>query len=314
MREGAMIPIAVLDDYQGVALEMADWSGLNATVFTEPLPDPATALANFGIICIMRERTPFPRELFERLPKLKLLVTSGARNTAIDLEAARDHGVTVCGTESPSHATAELTWGLILSLTRNLTDEERNIREGRWQTTLGTDVRGKTLGVIGLGRLGAQVAAIGRAFGMDVIAWSRNLTDERAADCGAARVTKETLFRRADVISIHMKYSDAIRHLVGAEELTLMKPTSYLINTSRAPIIDTDALTKALREGRIGGAGIDVYDIEPLPADHPLRRCPRTVLTPHIGYVTRETYSVFYRQTVEVVRAFLNGEKVKRLR
>ena len=306
-----MQKIAVLDDYQNVSLKMADWSGLDVTVFTEPLADPAGALQEFEIICIMRERTPFPRELFAALPNLKLLVTSGARNAAIDLDAARDHGVTVCGTELSGEATAELTWGMILSLTRNLPTEETNMRAGRWQTTLGIDVHGKTLGLIGLGRLGSKVCTIGQAFGMNTIAWSRNLTDERAAECGAERVAKEELFRRADIISIHMKYSDAIHHLVGAAELAQMKKTAYLVNTSRAPIIDTDALITALTEGQIGGAALDVYDIEPVPSDHPIRSCPRTVLTPHIGYVTEGTYDVFYRQMVEAVRAFIKGAPIR---
>ncbi len=306
-----MTRIAVLDDYQEVALDLADWSGLDVTVFSEPLADPAAALADFEIICVMRERTPFSRDLFEQLPRLNLLVTTGARNAAIDLAAARDHCVTVCGTASPGHATTELTWGLILSLARHIPAEDRNMHEGRWQTTVGADLRGKILGVVGLGRLGSQVAVIGAAFGMEVIAWSRNLTPERAAECGARRVEKADLFRSSDVVSIHMKYSPATRHLVDAEALALMKPSAFLVNTSRAPIIDTDALIAALKEGRIAGSGLDVYDQEPLPADHPLRTCPRTMLTPHIGYVTRETYEVFYGETVTVVRDFLDGKPLK---
>ena len=302
--------IAVLDDYQNVALDLADWSGLDVKVFSEPLDD-LDRLIPFDILCVMRERTPFPRGLFERLPNLKLLVTTGKANAAIDLEAARDHGVVVSATGSPGHATAELTWGLILSLARNIPAEERNMRAGRWQTTLGTDLCGKTLGVIGLGRLGSQVARIGAAFGMEVVAWSRNLTDRRASECGAVRVGREALFRDADVISIHMKNSGEIRHLVGPEELARMKPTAFLVNTSRGPIIDTGALVEALQENRIGGAALDVYDAEPLPADHPLRSCPNCVLTPHIGYVTRETYEVFYGETVEAVRAFLSGQPVR---
>lgn len=303
--------IAILDDYQNVALSLADWTGLDVTAFNEPLANPAASLADFEIICIMRERTPFPRAMFEALGKLKLLVTSGSRNAAVDLAAAADHGVTVCGTDSPGHATSEMTWGLILALARNLAVEDRNMRDGRWQTTLGTDLRGKTLGIVGLGRLGSQVAAIGSAFGMEIIAWSRNLTDARAAECGAARVSKEDLFRRADVVTIHMKYSDAIRHLVGAPELSLMKSTAYLVNTSRAPIVDMDTLGKVLTDGRIGGAAIDVYDEEPVPADHPVRSWPRTLLTPHIGYVTRETYEIFYGQSVEAVRAFIAGAPIR---
>ena len=306
----AMIPIAILDDYQHVSRDLADWSGLDVTVFTEPLANPAAALADFEVICIMRERTPFPRRMFDALPKLKLLVTTGARNAAIDLAAAADHGVTVCGTQSPGHATAELTWGLILALARNIAIEDRNMRGGRWQTTLGTDLKGKTLGVIGLGRMGAQVAHIGQAFGMNVVGWSRHLTDERAAETGVRRVDKETLLRSADVISIHMKYSAAIKGLVGLSELSLMKPGAFLINTSRGPIVDEAALITALKAGMIGGAGLDVYDQEPLPGDHPLRSAPRTVLSPHKGYVTEETYKVFYGETAAIVRAYLAGEPV----
>jgi len=308
-----MVHIAILDDYQNVARERADWSGLDVTVFNKPLENPAEALSKFEIICIMRERTPFPRELFERLPSLNLLVTSGKRNGAIDLEAARDHNVTVCGTSSPGHATAELTWGLILSLTRQIPIQHQNVREGRWQTGLGCDVRGKTLGIIGLGRMGTQVAHIAQAFGMDVIAWSRNMTDEHALEHGARRVEKEDLLKQADIISIHMKYSPAIKYLIAKEDLTLMKDSAYLINTSRAPIIDTDALIDALKKGKIAGAGLDVYDHEPLPTHHPLRTTPNCVLTPHIGYVTKETYDVFYSETVDIVRAFLAGQKLKTL-
>lgn len=301
--------IAILDDYQNVALKQADWSGLDVTVFSEPLENLGPLLP-FDIICVMRERTPFRRAAFAALPNLKLMVTTGKVNAAIDLDAARDHGVVVSSTNSPGHATAELTWGLILSLCRNIPTEERNMREGRWQTTLGTDLRGKTLGVIGLGRLGSQVARIGAAFGMNIIAWSRNLTDAQAADCGAARVSKEVLFKTADVISVHMKYSDEIRHLVSKTELAWMKPTGFLVNTSRAPIIDTDALIQVLQDGTIGGAALDVYDVEPLPADHPLRSCPNCVLSPHIGYVTRETYDVYYGETVDAVRAYINGQAI----
>ncbi len=308
-----MMRIAILDDYQNVSQEMADWSWLDVTVFNEPLANPASSLKNFEIICIMRERTPFPRELFEQLPFLKLLVTSGKRNGAIDLDAARDHGVTVCGTSSPGHATAELTWGLILSLTRQIPSQFQNVRKGGWQSGLGCDVRGKTLGIIGLGRMGSQVARIGQAFGMNVIAWSRNMTDDQASEYGATRVEKDELFKQADIISIHMKYSPAIKHLVAKEELELMKASAYLINTSRAPIIDTQALIEFLQHGKIAGAGLDVYDIEPLPMDHPLRTTPNCVLTPHIGYVTKETYDVFYSETVDVVRAFLEGKKLNEM-
>jgi phosphoglycerate dehydrogenase-like enzyme len=305
--------IAILDDYQNVALEMADWSWLDVTVFNEPLTNPAEQLKNFQIICIMRERTPFTRNLFEQLPFLKLLVTTGKKNAAIDLDAARDHNVLVCGTNSPGHATAELTWGLILSLTRNIPLEFQNVREGRWQTGLGCDVKGKTLGIIGLGRMGSQVAHVGQAFGMNVIAWSRNLSEEQANEHGVQRVEKDVLFKEADIISIHMKYGPTIKHLVSQHEFALMKNSAFLINTSRAPIVDTQALIHALQNNEIAGAGIDVYDIEPLPTDHPLRQSPNCILTPHIGYVTKETYHVFYEETLDVVRAFLQGKNLQTL-
>ncbi len=310
--------IAILDDYQNLATTMADWSGIgNAaeiTVFDRAfadLEDAASALANYEILCIMRERTPFPKAMFERLPRLELMVTTGMRNAAIDMQAARDHGVTVSGTGSPAYPTAELTWGLVLSLARHIPQEDRAMRGGAWQTTLGFDLNGKTLGVLGLGRLGSQTARIGAAFGMRVIAWSQNLTDERAKACGAARVTKDELLASSDVVAVHLKLSDRTRGLIGADELGRMQRHALLINTSRGPIVDEAALVAALTEGRIGGAGIDVYDREPLPADHPLRACPRTVLTPHIGYVTEDTYRVFYGETVEAVQAYLDGAPIR---
>lgn len=314
-----MTKIAILDDYQNVALDMADWSSLpgdgNITVFNEPFggfEQAASALGSFDIICIMRERTAFPLEMFESLPQLKLLVTSGMRNAAIDLDAARACGVTVCGTESPAHATVELTWGLILSLTRNIPTEERNMREGRWQTTLGTDIKGKVLGVIGLGRLGSQVAMIGKAFGMEVIAWSQNLTEEHCAEIGVRRAaSKEELLRTADVMTIHLKYSERTHALIGTEEFALMKPTAFLVNNSRGPIIDEDALMATLNAGTIGGAAIDVYSDEPMPANHPMRSCPNCVITPHIGYVTAETYRIFYGQSVDAVKAYLAGAPIR---
>jgi phosphoglycerate dehydrogenase-like enzyme len=313
-----MTSIALLDDYQDVALRMADWSGLQrahqVTVFNRPMSGPealAKALAGFEIIGIMRERTPFSRALFEKLPNLRLLVTTGMRNASIDLEAAADHKVTVCGTRAGQHATAELAFGLLLSLARNLATEFRNMREGRWQTTLGSDVRGKTLGILGLGRLGSEMARFGQAFGMHTIAWSQNLTAEKAKECGVQRVEKADLFRRADFLSVHLVLSERTRGLVGAADLALMKPTAYLINTSRGPIVDADALTAALSEKRIAGAALDVYDTEPLPAAHPLRFEPRAVLTPHIGYVTEETYRIFYGDMVEAVEAWLAGKPVR---
>lgn len=313
-----MASIALLDDYQNVALKMADWSRLQAahrvTVFNEHMRDVDTlaqALAGFEIIGIMRERTPFSRALFEKLPNLKLLVTTGMRNASIDMKAASDHKVTVCGTNAGNHATAELAFGLLLSLARHLGTEFRNMREGRWQTTVGNDVRGKTLGLLGLGRLGAEVAKYGKVFGMNTIAWSQNLTAERAAEIGAERVEKADLFRRSDFISVHLVLSDRSRGLVGAPELALMKPTASIINTSRGPIIDANALATALKEKRIRGAALDVYDSEPLAADHPLRSEPRAILTPHIGYVTEETYRTFYTNMVEAIEGWLAGKPVR---
>ncbi|HSA81005.1 MAG TPA: D-2-hydroxyacid dehydrogenase family protein [Geminicoccaceae bacterium] len=306
--------LALLDDYQRVALEMADWASLRGdveiTVFDRHLGDEdavAAALREFEIVCIMRERTPFPAALLERLPKLRLLVTSGMRNDAIDLGAAARLGVTVCGTASPGHATAELAFGLILALARGLTTEAGSLRAGGWQAGLGRDLRGAVLGILGLGRLGSQVAGFGKAFGMDLIAWSQNLTEARAAEVGVRRVAQDTLFAASDFVTIHLRLSDRTRGLVGARELGLMKPDSYLVNTSRGPIVDEEALIEALEQGRIGGAALDVFDIEPLPPDHRLRRVPNLLLTPHIGYVTREAYRVFYGEMADVARAFLEG-------
>jgi phosphoglycerate dehydrogenase-like enzyme len=308
------VRIAVLDDYQDVARRFADWSRLaehEPTLFHEPLDDPGSSLEPFEIVCAMRERTSFPAELFDRLPNLRLLVTTGMRNAAIDMKAAASHGVTVCGTEVPSGPTAELTWGLILALARHVPVEDRGMREGGWQTTVGRDLAGMTLGVVGLGRLGSIVARYGAAFGMRLVAWSENLTAERAAECGAELVGKDELLATADVVTIHLVLSSRTRGLIGARELGLMKPAAYLVNTSRGPIVDETALLHALEDRTIAGAAIDVYDREPLPADHPLRRAPNTVLTPHLGYVTEETFRVFYGQTVEDIEAWLAGEPVR---
>jgi phosphoglycerate dehydrogenase-like enzyme len=313
-----MVAIAILDDYQNVALKLADWSKLQAahkvTVFNEHLKDVETAakaLADFEVIGIMRERTPFPRAMFERLPKLKLLVTTAMRNASIDLQAAADHKVTVCGTPAGGHCTAELAFGLLIALARHFDVEFRNMREGRWQTTVGSDIRGKTLGLLGLGRLGGEMAKFGSAFGMKLIAWSQNLTPDRAKEAGAELVKKEDLFRRSDFVSVHLVLSDRSRGLVGAPELALMKPTACIINTSRGPIIDANALAAALKEKRIAGAALDVYDVEPLPANHPLRSEPRAVLTPHIGYVTEETYRAFYGGMAEVMQAWIAGKPIR---
>ena len=310
--------LAILDDYQNVALGLADWASLGPAVspvsIREVLPSvdaAARRLEDFDILIAMRERTPFPKALIERLPKLKLLVTTGMRNAAIDVKAANARGVTVCGTDMLPYPTAELTWGLILSLARNIPREERNMREGRWQTTLGVGLRGKTLGIVGLGKLGGEVAKIGKAFGMELIAWSQNLTADRAASVGAEPVAKDALFRRADFVTIHLVLSDRTRGLVSTSELVAMKPTAYLVNTSRGPIVDTPALATALELKRIAGAAIDVYDEEPAPANHPLRRLENVVLTPHLGYVIAENYRHAYGQAVENVRAFLAGKPVR---
>jgi phosphoglycerate dehydrogenase-like enzyme len=312
-----MSNIAVLDDYQNVALSYADWSRLkaahNVTVYNTPFAsadDLVRALADVEILSIMRERTAFPRAILEKLPKLKLLVTTGMRNASVDMKAAAERGVTVCGTPSGGHATAELAMGLILGLARNFHVELNNMREGRWQTTVGKDLRGRTLGLLGLGKLGSELAGFAQAFGMKTIAWSQNLKAEDAAKKGVERVEKDDLFKRSDFISVHLVLSERSRGLVGTRELGLMKPTAYIVNTSRGPIINAEALLAALREGKIAGAGIDVYDSEPLSAQAALRREPRALLTPHLGYVTEETYRVFYPNVVAAIEGWLAGKPI----
>lgn len=313
-----MTKIAVLDDYQGVAPAMADWSrlpaGCQVEFFREHMPDEETRarrLRPFQVIVAMRERTPFPASLLRRLPELRLLVTTGMRNASIDVAAAAGLGIVVAGTRGLGTPTAELTWGLILGLTRHIAEEDRAMRAGGWQSTIGPGLAGKTLGVLGLGNLGSQVATVGRAFGMEVIAWSQNLTPERCQALGCRLVSKDELFSQADIVTIHLVLSERTRGLVGAGELGLMKREAYLINTSRGPIVDEAALIEALREGRIAGAALDVYDQEPLPADHPLRRLPNTLLTPHLGYVTTETYRIFYADALEDILAYLAGAPVR---
>lgn len=308
--------IAVLDDYQHVAESLADWSSLEAQVdfLTEAIPNRASLVDRLGaydVIVAMRERTPFPAELLERLSQLRLLVTTGMRNTAIDLEAARRLGIVVSGTPSPGHATAELTMALMLALARGLVRETSSVAAGGWQVSLGTDLRGATLGLVGLGRLGGQVADLGRAFGMNVIAWSENLTPDVAAEHGATRVQKDELFRLSDFVSIHLKLSDRTRGLVGVAELGVMKPSAFFINTSRGPIVDEDALLAAVTSRTIAGAAVDVFDVEPLPPDHPFRSEPRIIATPHIGYVTRQTYEVFYPGAVEDIAAWAAGSPIR---
>ncbi len=312
--------IAVLDDYQKIAREMADWSPIEAahevTFFHEPIGDRdavASALKDYDVLCIMRERTLFDRATLEGLGNLKYLVTTGMRNAALDVEHLKERGIPVSGTGGSTNATPELAWGLMLSLARHIPTENQRMREGNWITTLGVDLAGNTLGILGLGRLGAMVAKVGNAFGMNVIAWSQNLNDEKAAEAGAKRVSKEDLFRQSDFISIHYKLSERSTGLVGAAELALMKPTAFIVNTSRGPIIDNDALIAALKAGQIGGAGLDVYDSEPLAKDHPIRSCPRTVLTPHLGYVSEATYRQFYGETVEDLSAWMSGAPIRLL-
>lgn len=308
--------IVVLDDYQQVAGKFADWSGLDAEVefIDRPIVDDddlVQALSGAEAVVAMRERTAFTAGRLERLPNLRLLVTTGRVNASIDVEAARAKGIVVCGTESTTSATPELTWGLILSVLRSIPAEDAAVRGGGWQSTVGGDLDGHRLGVVGLGRLGTKVARVGAAFGMDVVAWSQNLDAERAAGLGVRAVSKDELFSTADVVTIHYKLSDRSRGLVGAAELETMKPDSILVNTSRAGLVDTDALITVLEAGGIRGAGLDVHDEEPLPVDHRLRRTPRTVFTPHLGYVTEDTYRIFFTQAVEDIAAWAAGAPIR---
>jgi len=313
-----MVRVAILDDYQHVALQMTDWSVLPADVEVRVFSDHLTnqgalaeRLKDFEVVMAMRERTPFPRSLLERLPTLRLLTTTGMRNAAIDLQAATDCGVVVCGTGGVLSPTAELTWGLILALLRHIPREDQATRTGQWQVSMGIGLHGKVLGVIGLGNLGSQVATVGKAFQMSVLAWSQNLTAERAAQVGATLVSKDELLSESDIVTIHLVLSQRTSGLLGARELALMNPTSYLVNTSRGPFVNVHALVAALQKKTIAGAALDVFDEEPLPLDHPLRRLENTVITPHVGYVTIETYRIFFDQTVENIRAFLNGAPVR---
>ncbi len=313
--------VAVIDDYQNVAMDMADWEPVTrdceVTVFHDHLADEdavAERLRDFEVVVIMRERTPFPRSQFEKLPNLKLLVTSGMRNLAIDVAAARELGVTVCGTPSAGTSTAELTWGLLLGLARRIPQEDRATRLGAWQRTLGPGLSGKTLGIIGLGRIGSQIAEIGNAFRMNVIAWSPNLTAERAAEFGAELVdSKEILLSRSDFVTLHVILSERSRGMIGAAEFALMKPTACLVNTSRGPLVDESALIAALENGTIAGAALDVFDVEPLPLNHPLRRLENTVITPHLGYVSSDLYRIFFGVGVENIRAWLDGNPINEL-
>jgi phosphoglycerate dehydrogenase-like enzyme len=312
--------VTILDDYQGVALTSADWSAVAAAydieVVTDHIADPdalVRRLAGSEVVVAMRERTPFPASLLARLPGLRLLVTTGPMNAAIDVAAARAQGVTVCGTGGKGNSMPELVLGMMIALARGFVEEDRSIRAGGWQHRIGPGLAERTLGLVGLGRLGRRVAVLAQAFGMDVTAWSPNLTDERAGAAGVRAVTKHELFAGSDFISIHMVLADATRGLIGAPDLALMGPHAYLVNTSRGPIVDEAALVDVLARGAIGGAGLDVYDVEPLPDDHPLRTMPNTLLLPHIGYVSTEGYEVFYRDVVEDILSFQAGTPIRSL-
>ncbi len=314
-----MTRVVILDDYQSVALTSADWSAVQARAEVVALhthlssdDELAVALGDAEVVVLMRERTPIRRALLERLPALRLLVTTGMGNASVDLEAARARGVTVCGTRSLGPPTAELTWGLILALLRHIPAEDAAVRAGRWQTSLGAGIQGKTLGVVGLGRLGSHVAAVGRAFGMQVVAWSQNLTAERADAAGVALApSKAALLEQSDVVTVHLVLSGRTRGLIGAADLAGMRSSAVLVNTSRGPIVDEQALVAALHAGTIAGAALDVFDEEPLPAAHPLLSAPNLVLTPHLGYVTRENYALFYGDVVEDILGFLAGAPVR---
>jgi phosphoglycerate dehydrogenase-like enzyme len=310
---------AILDDYQNVALSVADWSkvssDLEIKVFNAHLGGAdkvVPALQGFDVVCAMRERTAFPRAVIEKLPELKLLITTGLRNASIDVAAAKERGIVVCGTPSVGNPTSGIAIGLMLELTRRVGYENARMKAGvPWQTTIGMDLEGLALGVLGLGKLGARTARIAQAFGMKVIAWSQNLTPEKCKEVGVDHVGKEDLFRQADIVTIHVVLSQRTRGLIGAKELGLMKPSAYIINTSRGPIIDESALLAVLRERKIAGAGLDVFDVEPLPIDHPLRKMDNVVLTPHLGYVSMQNYRAYFAGVVDDIRAFLDGKPVR---
>jgi D-3-phosphoglycerate dehydrogenase len=314
-----MLKAAILDDYQNVALAYADWSkvakDVEIKVFNKPFAGQAEAikaLQDFAIIAGMRERTPFPKAVIEALPELKLLITTGMRNNSFDVAAANARGVTVCGTGAVGSPTTGIAFGLMLELTRKIGFENARLKAGApWQTTIGRDLDGLTLGCLGLGKLGQRSAAVGKAFGMRAIAWSQNLTAEKAKEGGADYVSKEDLFRNADIITIHLVLSERSRGLIGAKELGLMKKSAYLINTSRGPIVDEKALIAALSARQIAGAGLDVFDAEPLPLDHPFRKMDNVVITPHLGYVSEQNYRNYFPDIVEDIRGFLDGKPVR---
>ena len=309
--------VAILDDYQNVALKLADWSAVRRqaelTVFNDHVADTTAVierLRSFDVVCVMRERTPLTREVLQQLPQLKLIASTGPRNASIDPQTAADLGIAVTATGYDSAPTIEFTWSLILASMRHLTREALSVRDGGWQTTIGANLRGKILGVVGLGNIGREVARIGVAFGMEVLAWSQNLTREAASAAGATLVDKETLFQRSDIVTIHLVLSERSKGLVGSHELTLMKPTARLVNTSRSPIVDQAALIEALRSRSIAAAAVDVFDIEPLPADHPFRRLDNVLATPHIGYVTEDLYRTFYGDAAANIASWLEANAV----
>lgn len=311
--------VAILDDFLKAALTRADWRPVQeraeVVVFTDHLRDEDALVArlkDFDVIAAMRERTAFPRALLARLPKLKLIATAGRANRAIDMAAATEQGIMVCGTDSLGNSTGELAWALMLAVARNLPTEDRNLRDGGWQLGVGLGLQDKTLGILGLGKIGSRVAKVGLAFGMKVIAWSQNLTEERCREAGVEKAaSKRDLLERADFVTIHLVLSERTRGLIGRDEFAAMKPSAILVNTSRGPIVQETALIEALTAGRIRGVGIDVYDIEPLPPDHPMRRLPNAVLTPHLGYVSDASFKAFYGQTAENVLAFLEGKPTR---
>jgi phosphoglycerate dehydrogenase-like enzyme len=322
LAEDAVMRIAVLDDYQRVAAKLGAWDRLGSDVEIEvfdrnlgSVDEAAAALAPYEVVCLMRERMPMPRALIDKLPNLKLIVVTGARTRSIDFEATAERGIPVCHTRGgESHyATPELAWGLILSCARFIPQEHARVRDGGWQETIGTVLHGKTLGLLGLGKLGQRMVPVAKAFGMQVIAWSQNLTPDAARDEGAEHVTKEELFSRADVLSIHLVLGDRTRGIVGAADLARMKPSAILVNTSRGPLVNEAALLATLEAGRIRAAGLDVFDVEPLPTDHPLRRAPNLVTTPHLGYVTEGTYQAFFEDMVEDIAAWRAGTPVRLL-
>ena len=312
--------VAVLDDYQGVALEMADWSSLGdsveVTVFRDHISDPDALIRrvqNFDIITAMRERTPFPRAILERLPNLRLLVTSGPANAAIDIDAARELGIVVSGTVGRNGipGTIELTWALILASARSLVREDALVRAGGWQRGIGTVLSGRTLGIVGLGNLGSRMIPVGRAFGMEVTAWSKNLSKEHAAELSVTALDHDEFFKTADVVTVHLKYTPRSAGYIGSNELSLMQPTAFLVNTSRGPIVDEDALIEALETGSIAGAGLDVYHVEPLPLEHRLRSLPNVVLSPHMGYVNQQTYRDYFGGYVQAIASYLQGSPIR---